>query len=70
MITLNDCYELRKRFDDYCNNAEQYEFPLLLKIDLKFQATVKHYEEVGTVDNQDEAEAMFRVVSKVIGENK
>ena len=66
-ITLQHCHELRKEFESYCDTAEQHEFPLLFMVDMKMQNTLKHYESIGSVDDQKEAHSMVRVVSKVIG---
>ena len=66
-ITLEDVRELKKQFDTYTETAEPHEFPFLLLIDIKFIATLKHYEETGIIDDQKEARAMFRVVLMTIG---
>lgn len=68
-ITIDDCRELRKKFENYCNTAQQHQFPLLLMIDLKMQATLEKVEEAGVVENQKDMRAMFRVVLKTIGES-
>lgn len=68
-ITVEDCRELRKKFERYCNNAQQHQFPLLLMIDMKMQATLEKIEEAGAVENQKDMRAMFRVVLKTIGES-
>ena len=69
IITIDDCRELRKKFEGYCNNAQQHQFPLLLMIDMKMQATLEKIEEAGAVENQRDMRAMFRVVLKTIGES-
>ena len=69
IITIDDCRELRKKFESYCNNAQQHQFPLLLMIDMKMQATLEKIEEAGAVENQKDMRAMFRVVLKTIGES-
>lgn len=69
IITIDDCRELRKKFEIYCNNAQQHQFPLLLMIDMKMQATLEKIEEAGAVENQKDMRAMFRVVLKTIGES-
>lgn len=68
-ITVEDCRELRKKFEGYCNIAQQHEFPLLLMIDMKMQATLEKIEEAGAVEDQGDMRAMFRVVLKTIGES-
>lgn len=68
-ITLDDVKELRKKFDAYTETAEQHEFPMLAIIDDKMQETMMRYEEAGEVTNQEDARAMFRVVSRIIGES-
>ena len=68
-ITLQDVYDLKKQFDDYTETAEQHKFGLLAFIDFKLSKTINHYEEVGYVDDQKDAKAMFRVVLKTIGKD-
>lgn len=66
-ITMEDCGQLRKRFEAYLETAEQYQFTTLLAVDLMMQHTIKKYEAEGIKD-QTEARSMFRVVLKVRGE--
>ena len=68
-ITLDDCRELKKKFDRYCNTAEQYQYPLLLMVDVNVMHTIEQYEQAGKIDNQKEANTMFRCVLKVMGED-
>ena len=68
-ITLEDCHELEKKFREYTKTAEQHEFTLLLMIDMKLTQTLMNYESTGEVVDQNSANAMFRVVLKVIGED-
>lgn len=68
-ITVEDCRKLRSDFEAYCETAQQHQFPLLLMIDLKMQATLEKVEEAGVVENQKDMRAMFRVVLKTIGES-
>lgn len=68
-ITVQDCEELKRKFDDYCENAEQHQFPLLLMINLKMDATLEHIRAAGKVENQKDTRAMFRIVLKAIGED-
>ena len=68
-ITIEDCEELYNEFNRYADNAEQYEFPMLIMVDLKLQHTIDKYEEAGCIEDQEEARAMFRVVFKIIGKD-
>lgn len=67
-ITLEDCRNLKKFFDDYCETAEQHEFISLLLVGTKLDKTLECVEEFGVSDSiQDELNAMFRVVLTAIG---
>lgn len=68
-ITVQDCENLRVKFENYCEKAEQHEFPLLLMMDLKMQATLEKIREDGCVNDQKDIRAMFRVILKKIGED-
>ena len=68
-ITLQDVRDLRERFDQYLQTAEQHQFALLVMVDGKFRNTLKHYEKIGQVDDQKDANAMFRVVLKTMGQD-
>ena len=61
-ITITDCKQLRTEFDNYLETAEQHEFVKLFVIDTKFKKTLATYKQKGTVINQGDANAMFRVV--------
>ena len=67
-ITIEDCKELYNEFNRYADNAEQYEFPMLVMVDLKLRQTIEQYELDG-IEDQKEARAMFRVVLKIIGKD-
>ena len=67
-ITIEDCKELYNEFIRYADNAEQYEIPMLLMVDLKLRQTIEQYELDG-IEDQKEARAMFRVVLKIIGKD-
>ena len=69
-ISIQDCYNLKKKFDKYTKTAEQHQFVQLAMIETMFNRTLKHYEKVGSVDNQKEANSMFRVISKIIEEGE
>lgn len=66
-ITLADCQKLYDRFIKYTDTAEQYEFVLLFKIQTLMEHSLKTW-----VDplNQNEAQAMFRVVENIIGKEE
>ena len=67
MITIDSCLDLRKEFLDYCDTAEQREFPLLAMVQVRMDASIDIWR-AGTI-NQKEARAMFRVVLKTIGKD-
>lgn len=68
-ITLQEVRDLRARFDQYLQTAEQHQFALLVMVEGKFRHTLKHYEEIGQVDDQKDANAMFRVVLNTMGQD-
>lgn len=68
-ITVQDCEWLEGMFLKYTETAEQYEFPCLIIVHTKLKKTLAHIRAVGTVENQSEARAMFRVVLKTIGQD-
>lgn len=68
-ITIQDCLDLQKKFKQYCDRAEQHEFPLLMMIDLKMATSIEKIREDGKVENQEDIRAMFRVVLRAIGED-
>lgn len=67
-ITIEDCKELYNEFNRYADNAEPYEFPILVMVDLNLRRTIEQYELDG-IEDQKEARAMFRVVLKIIGKD-
>ena len=67
-IEVNECYALYLKLQEYTETAEPYEFPLLALIDVNMQNTLEDYEENG-IDSQENANAMFRIVLKAIGED-
>lgn len=67
-IQVNECYDLYLKLKKYTETAEVYEFPLLYMIDISMQHTLELYEEEG-IQSQRDANAMFRVVLKAIGED-
>lgn len=69
IITVQDCEELKQKFDKYCETAEQHEFPILAIINMKMDATMEHIRNAGEVTNQKDIRAMFRVVLRAIGED-
>lgn len=68
-VTIEDCEKLLDDFHEYTNGAEQHEFAMLAMIDAELQLTLERYREAGEVTNQQDARAMFRVVSRVIGKD-
>ena len=69
IITVEDCVELKKKFEKYCETAEQHEFPLLLMVQMKLEHDVERIVNEGEVEDQKETRAMFRTVLSIIGEN-
>lgn len=69
IITVQDCEELKQKFDKYCETAEQHEFLILAIINMKMDATMEHIRDAGEVTNQKDIRAMFRVVLRAIGED-
>lgn len=68
-ITVQDCVELKEKFDRYCETAEQHQFPLLMVAGLKLNATVDAIVAAGVVENQKDKRAMFQVILKILGED-
>ena len=63
-ITLKDCQTLYNKFITYTETAEQYQFPLLAKLQLMMEVSLEQWKEEV---NQKEAAAMFRVIKKCTG---
>ena len=68
-ITIEDCHELERKFRDYTKIAEQHEFPMLLVVEMNLIHTIDSYEKAGEITDQKNANAMFRVVLRMIGED-
>ena len=68
-ITITDCEQLRTEFEKYLETAEQHEFVKLFVIDTKFSRTLAAYKQKGIVINQEDANAMFRVVLGAMGKD-
>lgn len=68
VITKQDCFDLKAKFDKYCKTAEQYQFPLLLMINIKIDKTLDDIKS-NKLTSQKECRAMFMVVLKAIGED-
>ena len=68
-ITLDDCKELVEKFNHYTKTIEQPQFAAFAIIQTRLALTLEHYAQIGKIDNQKEANAMFRVVLKMIGED-
>jgi hypothetical protein len=63
-VTLKDCQTLYNKFIAYTETAEQYQFPLLAKLQLMMEVSLEQWKEEV---NQKEAAAMFRVIKKCTG---
>lgn len=68
-ITIQDCDELFIKFMKYTETAEQHEFPRLALIHFRLNKTMAQIHATGTILDQSDARAMFRVVLKTIGED-
>ena len=69
-ITVQDCEDLKQKFDKYCETAEQHEFPILAIINMKMDATMEHIRDAGEVTDQKDIRAMFRVALRAIREDQ
>ena len=68
-ITIEDCRNLKNKFERYCETAEQWEFIPLTILQMKLDKTLETIEKDGMVKDQKEARAMFQTILLVIGEN-
>ena len=68
-ITIEDCRNLKNKFEQYCETAEQYEFVPLTILQMKLDKTLDIIEKDGAIKDQKEARAMFQTILLVIGEN-
>ena len=64
-ITIKDVNNLYEEFKQYCENAEQHEYPLLIRLDIKLLESIKNFNNISNEDKN----AMFRVIYKIIGKN-
>ena len=69
IITIEDCRNLKNKFEQYCETAEQWEFVPLTILQMKLDKTLEIIEKDGMVKDQKEARAMFQTILMVIGEN-
>ena len=69
VITVQDCENLKQKFDKYCETAEQYEFGKLAIINLPLDVTMARIRAAGEVTDQKNIRARFRVVLRAIGED-
>ena len=68
-ITIEDCRNLKNKFERYCEIAEQYEFVLLVILQTKLDKTLETIEKDREIKDQKEIRAMFRTILRIIGEN-
>ena len=68
IITVEECIELKNKFDKYCKIAEQHEFVKLAMIQMPLETTIARIKEDNEVKDQKDIRAMFRVVLSVIGQ--
>lgn len=64
-ITKEDILNLQKEFKEYCEHAEQHEFPKLTMVDMMLERSIQRIETIGN----KERNAMFRVIYKLIGKD-
>ena len=69
IITIEDCRNLKNKFEQYCETAEQYEFVLLVILQTKLDKTLETIEKDREIKDQKEIRAMFRTILRIIGEN-
>jgi len=69
IITIKDCYELRRKFLKYSETAEQHESIILLYFHIYMNEIIKEYEKAEGIADQSGARAMFRVILRIIGED-
>ena len=68
-ITVADSLELQKLFQKYYETAEQHEFIKLILIQLRMDKYISRLHHIGKIKNQNQANAMFRVVLGAIGKD-
>ena len=68
-ITIADCLELQKLFEKYCETAEQHDFIKLILIQSRIDKYISRLHHIGKIKNQNQANAMFRVVLGAIGKD-
>ena len=68
-VTIADCLELQKLFEKYCETAEQHKFIKLILIQSRMDKYISRLQQVGKIEDQNEANAMFRVVLGAIGKD-
>ena len=68
-ITIEDCRNLKNKFERYYETAEQYEFVLLVILQTKLDKTLETIEKDREIKDQKEIRAMFRTILRIIGEN-
>ena len=61
-VTVEDCLELQKLVEKYCETADQHVFIKLILIQLRIDKYISRLQQIGKIENQNEANAMFRVV--------
>ena len=49
IITIEDCRNLKNKFEQYCETAEQYEFVPLTILQMKLDKTLETIEKDGAV---------------------
>ena len=68
-ITIEDCRNLKNKFERYCETAEQHELVLLTILQMKLDKTLETIEKDGMIKDQKEVRAMFQTILLIIGEN-
>lgn len=57
-ITKDDVLNIRRKFEEFTDTAEQSQFPAMVKPDLLLQETIKNYDQF----EQKELQSMVRVM--------
>ena len=68
-ITVADSLELQKLFQKYYETAEQHYFIKLILIQSRIDKYISRLHHIGKIKNQNQANAMFRVVLGAIGKD-
>lgn len=68
-ITVADSLELQKLFQKYYETVEQHYFIKLILIQSRIDKYISRLHHIGKIKNQNQTNAMFRVVLGAIGKD-